>query len=100
MIEVNLSTAPLATRAAAAPWAAEVWPIPAHGRLHLALPTGSGPATAALLDATGRVLRAEAALVATPEGTATLDVSGLSPGLYVLRLRTAAGEQSRRVVLE
>lgn len=100
MIEVSLDNAPLAARAGAAPWVAEVWPVPAHDRLQVALPPGAGPATAALLDAAGRVVRPATPLRAAADQPATLDLSGLASGVYVLRLSMAAGQQHRRVVVE
>ena len=98
MVEVNLESAPLAVRSAAAPWVG-VWPVPAHDRLNLALPAGSGPATATLLDATGRVVR-PARLLSEAEGQKYIDVSGLPPGVYVLRLQAKTWELHRRVVVE
>ena len=98
MVEVNLESAPLAVRSAAAPWVG-VWPVPAHDRLHLALPAGSGPATATLLDATGRVAR-PALAISEAEGERYVDVSGLLPGVYVLRVQGKTWELHRRVVVE
>ena len=100
MVEVSLVSAPLAARAA--PWAAamDLWPNPAHARLHLRLPAGSGPATLAVLDAAGRLRRPAVPLPVGPDGAAELDLTGLAPGLYVLRVGTAAGVQHRRVAVE
>ena len=71
----------------------------AHDRLHLALPAGSGPATATLLDATGRVAR-PALAISEAEGERYVDVSGLLPGVYVLRVQGKTWELHRRVVVE
>jgi uncharacterized delta-60 repeat protein len=93
-----LPAAPLASRgaaAAAAPLA--VWPVPAHGQLHVALPAGPLPQQVALLDATGRTVLAQ-----QPKAAALiLTTAALPAGLYVLRVRHADGSvASRRVVLE
>ncbi len=98
MVEVNLESAPLAVRSAAAPWVG-VWPVPAHERLNLTLPAGGGPTTAALLDATGRVVR-PALLLSEIAGQKYVDVSGLPPGIYVLRVQASTWELHRRVVVE
>ena len=100
MVEVTLASAPLATHPAAAPWVLSAWPNPAHAQLHLALPAGTSPAEAAWLDSTGRVLGAAFLLRPGPEGTTTLPLTGLPPGLYVLRLRGAGWQRSQRVAVE
>ncbi len=64
-------------------------PNPAH---HTATLTGAAGATAILLDGLGRTVRT----VPLTQGTATLDLRGLAPGLYVVR----AGETARRLVVE
>ena len=98
MIEVNLESAPLAVRPAAAPWVG-VWPVPAHDRLNLALPAGSGPATATLLDAIGRVVR-PALVIRAAENEQYVDVSGLLPGVYVLRVQGKNWASHQRVAVE
>lgn len=64
-------------------------PNPAHTTVQL---TGAPAPTAALLDALGRMVRT----VATPAGTASLDVRGLAPGVYTVR----AGAAVCRLVIE
>ena len=98
MVEVNLESAPLAVRPAAAPWV-DVWPVPAHDRLNLTLPASSGPTTATLLDATGRVVR-PALTISEAQSQNYVDVSGLRPGVYVLRLQARTWQLHRRVVVE
>lgn len=93
-----LAATPLAVHGAAANAAAlQVWPVPAHAQLNVALPAGTTLQQIALLDALGRrVLTRQP----TP-GPLTLDTSALPTGLYVLRVSYADGsEASRRVVLE
>jgi len=93
-----LPAAPLATRglaAGAAPM--QVWPVPAHAQLNLALPAGPLPQQVALLDVAGRTVLAQEPKTAT----LTLYTAALPAGLYVLRVRHADGSvASRRVVLE
>ena len=72
------------------------WPVPAHGRLHVAPDASAHPLTVELLDAVGRAVRAQTA--SAPE--LTLDVEGLPAGVYLLRVNYAAGSVSRRVVVE
>lgn len=100
MVEVTLESAPLATRTAAAPWAPDLWPNPAHYQLHLTLPAAAGPAEATWLDVTGRVVRPAAPLRPAPDGRATLPLAGLPPGLYVLRLNGPGWQRSQRVAVE
>jgi uncharacterized delta-60 repeat protein len=84
--------------AAAAPTAAttlSVWPVPAHGLLHVAL--AADAQAAELLDALGRVVRQQALHGA---GTFTLATDNLPAGVYVLRVRYASGTVARRVAVE
>ena len=77
-----------------------VWPVPARDVLHLRLSNaGGGPCHVALLDALGRVVRAQD--VAAGQGTPTLPTAGLPPGAYLLRVAFATGPPAyRRVVVE
>ncbi|MDB5269516.1 MAG: hypothetical protein JWP58_2556 [Hymenobacter sp.] len=93
-VRLNNSAGPLATAAGRAPAALTAYPNPAGhgpatGRVALTLPPAA--TRAELLDPLGRVVR----VVPAPAGTATLDVAGLAPGLYVVR---AAGQVARLVV--
>lgn len=65
-------------------------PNPAHETVHLSARPGT---TVELLDALGRVVRS----VTLPTGTASLDVRGLAPGLYVGR---AGSARAQRLVLQ
>jgi hypothetical protein len=88
-VRLNGGSAPLATAPSTAPAALTAAPNPATGRVALTLPPA---ATAAeLLDALGRPVRRVSAVA----GAATLDVAGLTPGLYLVR---AAGQVARLVV--
>ncbi|WP_460617784.1 T9SS type A sorting domain-containing protein [Hymenobacter ruber] len=92
-VRLNNASGPLAT-AVAAPAALTAYPNPAGhgpatGRVQLSLPPAATHAE--LLDALGRTVRT----VPAQAGTATLVVSGLPPGLYLMR---AAGQVARLVV--
>src|SRR6476661_300236 len=79
-----------ATLAAASRPRLQVWPNPAHGRCLLAGPAGS---TVTVLDALGRAVRTARL---GSDGTASLDVTGLTAGVYVVR----AAALATRLVLE
>ncbi|MDB5269617.1 MAG: hypothetical protein JWP58_2657 [Hymenobacter sp.] len=84
----------LASRAAPAAPALACYPNPAHAAATLRLPAPAEAATATLTDALGRPVRTYALPAHAP--TATLDLTGLAPGLYALRCGTASG----RLVVE
>ncbi|WP_310395173.1 GEVED domain-containing protein [Hymenobacter sp.] len=101
--DYQLQVLPLATRDALALPALSLFPNPTpDGRLRLRLPEAKaagvyGAEVQNLLGAT--VLRA--ALRLGPAADAELDLRGLAPGVYVLRLRDARGlTATRRVVRE
>jgi len=77
-------------------------PNPAHSTTFVQLPAGLGasPATLTLLDALGRVVRTRT--VALPAGTTTtdLDVAGLAPGVYALRVASGERLGTARLVVE
>ena len=103
-VGIRLNTGTLATGAALAAAAVTLYPNPtgAAAAVHISLPAVPGtPATAALLDALGRVLRPAWALaVAGGQATGTLPTAGLPPGLYLLRLTSSAGTRCQRLVVE
>ena len=74
-------------------------PNPAHGRATVQLPPIPGTATAilTLLDALGRTLRTQPA--ATNAKT-ELDLIGLSPGLYAVRVQAGGSTATRRLMVE
>ncbi|MCI1186405.1 hypothetical protein MON38_03170 [Hymenobacter sp. DH14] len=85
--------APLATAAAKAAPAAQLFPNPAHGTATLRLPATAVRQPIALTDALGRLVRQYPA----PAGSeAVLDLRGLPAGTYLLR----CGELSQRLVVE
>lgn len=79
----------------------EIYPNPATSRVSLRLPgaTSTRPASIEVLDALGRSVRHLTAAVgdATP---ATLELAGLAPGLYAVRVATAEGQFLGRLVVE
>ncbi|MBO2009354.1 T9SS type A sorting domain-containing protein [Hymenobacter negativus] len=85
--------APLATAAAKATPAAQLFPNPAHGAATLRLPAGAPRPPLTLTDALGRVVRRYPAS-ATAE--AELDLRSLPAGTYVVR----CGAYSQRLVVE
>ncbi|MDX2286593.1 MAG: S8 family serine peptidase [Bacteroidia bacterium] len=94
---VTVSTAASGAGPDGAP-AWRVYPNPARGVLHAA-PAGAvaGPAEAELLDLAGRSLLQ----VRQPQGgPMDLPVAGLPAGLYLLRIRTAAGTAVLRAAVE
>ena len=88
-VRLNGGSGPLATAPGSAPAALTAAPNPATGRVALTLPPAA--TTAELLDALGRPVRR----VPATAGTATLDVTGLPVGLYLVR---AAGQVARLLV--
>ena len=79
-----------------------VFPNPAAGAVRVALGGlgPQGPAALALLDALGRVVLAASAPVAAGQLAAELDLHGVPPGLYLLRVTTREGTATRRLVRE
>ena len=88
-VRFNQPGGPLATTFGTVPAMLTATPNPATGQVRLTLPPAA--TSAELLDALGRSVRQ----VPAPAGTATLDVTGLPPGLYLLH---AAGRTARLVV--
>ncbi|MDO7877479.1 T9SS type A sorting domain-containing protein [Hymenobacter sp. ASUV-10] len=85
----SLGQLPLTSRpAATATLALGLAPNPAHGSVRVSLPATAAATPLQVLDATGRELRR---LAAMPGRETTLDLSGLAPGLYLLRAGAATG---------
>jgi len=86
----------LGTAAAMAPGAVACVPNPAHGRATVQLPAGTPTATLTVLDALGRPVRTQ-----TATGTrAELDLTGLAPGFYAVRVQAGAATATQRLVVE
>ncbi|MDQ2769419.1 MAG: T9SS type A sorting domain-containing protein [Bacteroidota bacterium] len=84
------------TAAALAP---AIFPNPAHATTTVAVPAVPGVATATLtiLDAVGRTLRTQTAPTNAP---AELNLTGLAPGLYAVRVQAGAAIATQRLVVE
>ena len=89
----------LATVSTVALSAATLFPNPAHGHANVQLPIipGTATATLTLLDALGRTLRTQ---TATTNSKTELDLTGLAPGLYALRVMAGTQTATRRLVVE
>ena len=76
-----------------------VYPNPAHNRVTIHIPIIPGTATAALtiLDALGRAIRTQ---TAPTNARAALDLTGLVPGLYAVRVTAGAATATQRLVVE
>lgn len=91
---------PLVATATASPAALAglaLYPSPAHGLATVLLPPGSGPVTLTVVDALGRVVRVQPALASA---SYALDLHGLAPGVYALRVQGAAARGVCRLVVE
>ena len=93
----SLQATPTATASPAALAGLSLLPNPAHGRATVLLPAVGGIATLAILDALGRTIRTQAAATNAP---AELDLTGLAPGLYAVRVQVGAATARRRLVVE
>lgn len=87
--------------AAAAPQAAgrySLVPNPAHHTLRVERATGaSGPASLVLQDLQGRTVLATA--LAPNRLAHTLDIAGLAPGLYVIKITASEGSFSQKIAV-
>lgn len=88
----NGGTGVLATQPSTLPSALRIFPNPTAGLPHVEVSGSPTAEQVVLLDALGRVLQT----VPLQAQTATLDVAGLSPGLYVIRV----GLQIGRLLVE
>jgi hypothetical protein len=80
-----------------------VYPSPAHSTATVQLPahTVQGtPAILTLLDARGQTVRSETLQLAVAPAPHPLDLTGLAPGLYLLRLAAGGTTATQRLVVE
>jgi hypothetical protein len=89
----------LAVGNAQLPVSALIFPNPAHGRATVQLPAVPGAPTATLtvLDALGRTLHTQ---TAATNARAELDLTGLAPGIYAVRIHAAGAATTRRLLVE
>jgi hypothetical protein len=75
-----------------------LFPTPAHGQVHIRTPFiwGDCPLTLAILDALGRPVRTQTAAGAKTD----LDLTGLAPGLYAVRVAAGGATATQRLVVE
>jgi hypothetical protein len=86
-----------AKRPALAPESIGPYPNPAHNTATVQLPAGSGPVTLTVLDALGRALRTQ---TAAPNSATALNLAGLAPGLYAVRVAAGSEVATRKLVVE
>ncbi|MGI4866426.1 MAG: T9SS type A sorting domain-containing protein [Janthinobacterium lividum] len=93
----EISDVALPTRATTPLAEDALYPNPAHGTTTVRVPAGTGPATLTLVDALGRTVRTQPATAGTDNA---LDLSGLAPGVYALRVQLGEALATRQVVVE
>ena len=94
----SLTDLTLATRSAALQAGLMLYPNPARATATVRVPAGAGPTVAlTLLDALGRPVRTRAATAGTD---IALDLTGLAPGVYALRVQADAALAVRPLVVE
>jgi hypothetical protein len=97
----SVATVVTTTRAGIAGASLLVYPNPTPtGQVTLELSGFRSATQLAILDALGRVVRAETLPATTGVVTHALDLSGMAPGVYLLRLTNADGVETRRLVRE
>ena len=95
--DVALLSTALPTRNAAAPAALQAYPNPSpDGRFTLQLAEATSTADVRVTDALGREVASQAWTNA-PRSSCLLDLAGRPPGLYTVRVQTAAGSAVQRI---
>ena len=77
-----------------------LFPNPASRSTTVQLPTGTGPVALTLLDALGRTVRTEQVAFPTTGLRHELDLTGLVPGVYALRVQAGEASAVRNLVVE
>jgi hypothetical protein len=90
---------PLGTSAATLPGLA-LFPNPAHGRAELRLPAGTAPFSVSVLDALGRTVQHHEAAATAAGRAITLELGGLAPGVYAVRVQQGAARALQKLVVE
>ncbi|AMR27554.1 hypothetical protein A0257_10900 [Hymenobacter psoromatis] len=86
----------LAATPSAAAAQVQAYPSPTHGLLSIVRPAGTPATTATLLNTLGQVVRT----LPLPTPETTVELGGLAPGIYTLRLTLGGQPVARRIVLE
>jgi hypothetical protein len=96
------SAAPLANRNVLNVEALAVYPSPAHDVLNLVVPAtpGASIAQVTLLNALGQPAKTIQLKLTGPSTPAQLDLGGVRPGLYILRVAAGEHAASQRIVVE
>jgi hypothetical protein len=76
----------------------EAYPNPTTGKLTIDFQASEPQAQILVFDATGRIISDQT--VAAVAGNLSVDISGNSPGLYFVQLRSAEGVITKRIVLQ
>ncbi|RZK20352.1 MAG: T9SS type A sorting domain-containing protein [Hymenobacter sp.] len=87
----------LATRDAALQAGLSIYPNPAQATATVQVPAAGSLATLTLLDGLGRVVRTASVQAGT---TYPLDLAGLAPGVYALRVQVGEKQATRQLVVE
>ncbi|WP_375416247.1 T9SS type A sorting domain-containing protein [uncultured Hymenobacter sp.] len=98
----SLGDVVLATRTAGPLASLSLWPNPAHAAAAVRIPAvpGAAQATLTLLGALGRTVRTQTLRLPAAGTTAELPVTGLTPGLYHLRVQAGTYRVSQRLTVE
>jgi hypothetical protein len=93
-------TATLSVKPIAAEQEINIYPNPAHGYVTIAAPGINSAAFITLTDVTGRALLSQNTESNTHGLSASLNTSGLAPGMYFVNVRTDDGNYVRKIVKE
>lgn len=95
-------TTALATRTALGAGNIEAYPNPAHRAVSLTLPAvpGASKAQVVLLNAVGQQVRSSSVALGSSTTRAELDLTGVAPGLYTVRVVAGGQAASQRLVVE
>ena len=93
----EISDAALPARGATPLAADALYPNPAHGTTTVRVPAGTGAATLTLLDALGRTMRIQPT---TAGRDIALNLAGLAPGVYTLRVQTGEALAVRQLIMQ
>ncbi|HET9503631.1 MAG TPA: T9SS type A sorting domain-containing protein, partial [Hymenobacter sp.] len=97
----SVATVVTTTRAGIAGASVRLYPNPTpNGQVTLEMSGFRSATQLAVVDALGRVVRSQALPATTGVASHGLDLSGVAPGVYLLRLTNADGVETRRLVRE